>query len=61
MIELVDLSNWKKQKDILDELYKNYNINISSRTWRSKEKLPSPQQSSRLRECRDSEDRSANK
>jgi len=36
MIELVDLSNWKKQKDILDELYKNYNINISSRTWRSK-------------------------
>lgn len=35
MIELVDLSDWKKQKDILDELYKKYNINISSRKWRS--------------------------
>jgi len=35
MIELVDLSKWKKQKEILDELYSKYNINISSRTWRS--------------------------
>lgn len=35
IVELVDLSKWKKQKEILDELYIKFNINISSRTWRS--------------------------
>lgn len=35
LIELVDLTEWKKQKDIILELYKKYNITISSRTWRS--------------------------
>lgn len=34
MVGQVDLRNWKKQKEILDELYKYFNINISSREWR---------------------------
>lgn len=35
MIELLDLSNWKKQKDIIFELHREYGINISSREWRN--------------------------
>ena len=38
LIDLVDLSNWKKQKDILLELYTKYSINITSREWRSQVK-----------------------
>ena len=38
MIELIDLKNWKKQKNILDELYIKYNISISSREWRKQVK-----------------------
>lgn len=34
MIELIDLSKWKKQKDIILELHREYGINISSREWR---------------------------
>ena len=34
MIELVDLSTWKKQKEIIDDLFTKYNINITSRQWR---------------------------
>ena len=34
MIDLLDLSNWKKQKDIILELHREYGINISSREWR---------------------------
>lgn len=34
MIGLIDLSIWKKQKEIIDELYTKYNININSRKWR---------------------------
>jgi len=34
MIDLLDLSTWKKQEEILNELFCNYNITISSRTWR---------------------------
>ena len=34
MIELVDLKNWKKQKEILFELHREYGINIDSRVWR---------------------------
>ena len=36
LINLIDLSNWKKQKSIILELHREYGINISSRTWRSK-------------------------
>lgn len=35
MIELLDLSNWRKQKEIILELHREYGINISSREWRS--------------------------
>ncbi len=35
MIELIDLTNWKKQKDIIFELHHEHGINISSREWRS--------------------------
>ena len=35
MIELIDLTNWKKQKDIISELHHEHGINISSREWRS--------------------------
>ena len=35
MIELIDLSNWKKQKEILTDLHREYGINISSREWRN--------------------------
>lgn len=35
MIELIDLTNWKKQKDIILELHREWGINISSREWRS--------------------------
>lgn len=35
MIELVDLTKWKKQKEVLIELHREYGINISSREWRS--------------------------
>lgn len=38
MIELVDLSQWKKQKDILIELHREYGKNISSREWRNEVK-----------------------
>lgn len=34
MIELVDLSTWKKQQEILNELYRN-GIITTSRSWRS--------------------------
>ena len=35
MIELVDLSTWKKQDVILTELHRDWAINISSRKWRT--------------------------
>lgn len=35
LIELIDLTNWKKQKDIILELHREYGINISSREWRN--------------------------
>lgn len=35
MIEQVDLSNWKKQQEIILELHREYGINISSRDWRN--------------------------
>lgn len=31
---LVNLSNWKKQKDILLELHREYGINTTDRKWR---------------------------
>lgn len=34
MIELIDLSEWKNQKDIILELHREHGINISSRQWR---------------------------
>lgn len=34
MVDLIDLSKWKKQKDIILELHREYGINISSREWR---------------------------
>lgn len=34
MIELIDLTNWKKQKDIILELHREYGININPRKWR---------------------------
>ena len=34
MVDLIDLKNWKKQKDIILELHREYGINISSREWR---------------------------
>lgn len=38
MIDLVDLKKWKKQSEILDELYTKYNVNISARAWRNQVK-----------------------
>lgn len=35
MIELINLSNWKKQKEIIIELHREYGININSREWRN--------------------------
>lgn len=35
MIELINLSDWKKQKDIILELHREYGININSRKWRT--------------------------
>lgn len=35
MIEFIDLTKWKKQKDIIIELHREYGINISSREWRT--------------------------
>lgn len=35
MIELINLTDWKKQKDIILELHREYGINITSREWRS--------------------------
>lgn len=35
MIELIDLTNWKKQKDIIFELHRDYGVNITSRDWRN--------------------------
>ncbi|MBS7021152.1 MAG: hypothetical protein KH135_04730 [Firmicutes bacterium] len=35
VIELLDLSTWKKQKEIISELHRDYGINISSREWRN--------------------------
>ncbi len=34
MINLIDLSKWKKQKEIILELHREYGINVSSREWR---------------------------
>lgn len=34
LIELIDLTNWKKQKDIILELHREWGINITSREWR---------------------------
>lgn len=34
MIGLIDLTNWKKQKDIILELHREYGININPRKWR---------------------------
>lgn len=34
MIELISLSNWKKQKEIIEELHREYCIVINSRQWR---------------------------
>lgn len=34
-IEMIDLTEWKKQKEILLELHREYGINISSREWRT--------------------------
>lgn len=34
IVDLVELSDWKKQKDIIIELHRDYGINISSRKWR---------------------------
>lgn len=34
MIELIDLSSWKTQKEILEELHREWCINIPSRKWR---------------------------
>lgn len=35
LVDLIELSNWKKQKEILSELHREYGINISSREWRN--------------------------
>lgn len=35
MIELLDLSKWKKQKDIILELHREWGVNITPREWRS--------------------------
>ncbi len=35
MIEKIDLTNWKKQSEIIVELHREYGINISSRRWRT--------------------------
>lgn len=34
MIELIDLRSWKKQKEILLELHREYGINTTDRKWR---------------------------
>lgn len=34
MVDLIDLSKWKKQKDIIIELHRECGINISPREWR---------------------------
>lgn len=34
MVEKVDLNQWKKQKDIILELHREFGININSRKWR---------------------------
>ncbi len=34
MIELIDLRKWKKQKQIILELHREWGINIDSRRWR---------------------------
>lgn len=34
MIKLIDLTDWKKQKDIILELHREWGINITSREWR---------------------------
>lgn len=35
MINLIDLTNWKKQSEILTELHREYGKNITSREWRT--------------------------
>lgn len=37
MVDLVDLTQWKKQKQIIEELYQNYGIIVSKdgRKWRN--------------------------
>lgn len=35
MVDLVNLSDWKKQKDIILELHRDYGINTTSREWRN--------------------------
>lgn len=34
MVELVDLSDWKKQNEIIIYLHREHGVNISSRQWR---------------------------
>lgn len=38
MIDKVDLSNWKKQKEILLDLHREYGINTTAREWRNQVK-----------------------
>lgn len=35
MTELIDLSKWKKQKEIIEELHRENGINITPREWRT--------------------------
>lgn len=35
MIDLINLTKWKKQAEILTELHREYGINLTSREWRS--------------------------
>ena len=35
MIDLINLTQWKKQAEILTELHREYGINLTSREWRS--------------------------
>lgn len=35
LVDLIELSGWKKQKEILSELHREYGINVTSREWRN--------------------------
>lgn len=39
VIELLDLTKWKKQKEIITELHREYGKNITSREWRKQVNL----------------------